>query len=1154
MSEGRPKLLAQLGVGGDGLSFSAELDGRPVVVHHLVGAAGDAARLSQVEARLRAVALAAGPGVLQVLRHDLSLEVPEIIVEARGRSLSARLTDGGVDAPEVLETCTMLAAVLDRAHRVGLAHGELCPSMVWVEDDFPWLDFTGLDTGALGAPTMLDLACVPPERESRTPAADGYALARLIAGAYLGRAPGADETLSLPGPLADALGDLLARDPAERPPMSLAVVELARAAAASGARGDVEEPDESAQTVAFVPEERADDLAGRFVLNERLGQGAMGVVWRASDCVEGGEVAIKLLIPEVVDQPDKRFRREARLLAKIRHPNVARLVDAAPEGQTPWIAIELVPGRTLAEVFEERGPLGQNEAAALIAQAARGVAAGHEVGVVHRDIKPENLMLVERASEAGERGQVKVVDFGIARRVDEREELAITQDDKVLGTPTYMAPETVRGADLAPSADVYSLAATLFEALSGRPPFTGPSAAAVLAQVIGDPAPSLREHCPNASEALEAVVARGLTKSAAERYRDAAAFADALEEAVLGPAEGAVAHPRLPEDAPSELLVYRFEWDLAASREALWPFVSNTERINRAVGLSAIDYERQPGSDGVEVYAKLKVKGISLEWREHPYEWVEGRRFGYLREYSEGPFVLLRNTVELSDGSDGGTRLTHTVEVLPRGMIGRAAAALEVGRNFKKGLDEVYRRIDSLLQGSLEGPARVVDAFEAPVSLADGAEERLRAMEQRLVERGAKPSVVDALGEWLRHAPSHEAARLRPLAFARRLGLEEREVVEACLLAAHEGALQLLWDLLCPSCRVPAQIEETLRAVSDHGHCDACDLDFDLDVAGSIEAIFRAHPQLRDAELATYCIGSPGHAPHVVAQMRVAAGERLALDLDLDEGEYKLSGRLLPREATFRVDDRAAAGRWDVWLSEGPSPELPHALSPGEQRIVLDNDTDGERVVRLERTAGRSDALTAARLAATPLFRQLFRAELLRQGQLLSVSQVSLLRVELSGVDALWADGDEARALEKLQSALRAIEDVIADEGGGVVKLEGDGLLAAFPDPAGVARGAFGVQARLVEMHERLGLDGRVAGHTGRALMLTFDGRLDYFGHVTRHLSKLAARAPDGRICVSESLAVDPGVARVIEELAPQRDLQMTDDDRVALLLRPVAS
>src|SRR5262249_27899942 len=153
---------------------------------------------------------------------------------------------------------------------------------------------------------------------------------------------------------------------------------------------------------------------------------------------------------------------------------------------------------------------------------------------------------------------------------------------------------------------------------------------------------------------------------------------------------------------------------------------------------------------------------------------------------------------------------------------------------------------------------------------------------------------VERLGEFLAVAPPQEAARIRPLALARRLGLDPEQVVAACLHGARSGLLVLLWDVLCPACRIPSEVKDTLRALREHGRCDACNLAYELDLATSVELIFRAHPEVRDADVATYCIGGPAHSPHVVAQVRVAAGERLDLDLHLAEGAYRLRGPQLP--------------------------------------------------------------------------------------------------------------------------------------------------------------------------------------------------------------------------------------------------------------------
>src|SRR5262249_47261919 len=161
-------------------------------------------------------------------------------------------------------------------------------------------------------------------------------------------------------------------------------------------------------------------------------------------------------------------------------------------------------------------------------------------------------------------------------------------------------------------------------------------------------------------------------------------------------------------------------------------------------------------------------------------------------------------------------------------------------------------------------------------------------------------------------------------------------------------------------CRISCRVTDTLRAIGEHAHCEACHLDFQLDFANSIELIFRAHPEIRQADLGTYCIGGPAHSPHVIAQIRVAPRERIELDLALPEGIYRLRGPQLPWSVDFPVQTAAAIHRWEVNLA-GVGADRPPALRSGGQILILNNGQDRELVVRVERTASRSDALTAAR-------------------------------------------------------------------------------------------------------------------------------------------------------------------------------------------------
>src|SRR5262249_31751390 len=137
-------------------------------------------------------------------------------------------------------------------------------------------------------------------------------------------------------------------------------------------------------------------------------------------------------------------------------------------------------------------------------------------------------------------------------------------------------------------------------------------------------------------------------------------------------------------------------------------------------------------------------------------------------------------------------------------------------------------------------------------------------------------------------------------------------LVAACLHGARQGLLVLLWDILCPLCRIPSGIVDTLRALKEHRHCEACQVDFELGLTRSVEMIFRIHPEIRAAETGVFCVGGPGHSPHVVAQVRVPAAERVDLDLTLTEGAYRVRGPQLPRAFDFQVAPDAFLTRWSL--------------------------------------------------------------------------------------------------------------------------------------------------------------------------------------------------------------------------------------------------
>ncbi|WP_166140694.1 serine/threonine-protein kinase [Nocardioides ochotonae] len=227
-------------------------------------------------------------------------------------------------------------------------------------------------------------------------------------------------------------------------------------------------------------------IAGRYSLVREIGRGGMGAVWLGRDEVLGREVALKRIGPAPGhDDPSvalERAGREARLAARLNHPHVVAVFDLLGEGDDQWLVMEYVAGSTLSQLVRSSGPLSPDQAASLLSQAAEGLAAAHEAGIVHRDVKPSNILVTPD-------GQVKLTDFGIARGGTD---LTLTRTGLVTGSPAYLAPEVASGQPATAASDVWSLGATLFHALAGHPPYdVGDNLLGALYRIVHEEPPRL---------------------------------------------------------------------------------------------------------------------------------------------------------------------------------------------------------------------------------------------------------------------------------------------------------------------------------------------------------------------------------------------------------------------------------------------------------------------------------------------------------------------------------------------------------------------------------------------------------------------------------------------------------------------------------------
>jgi len=269
---------------------------------------------------------------------------------------------------------------------------------------------------------------------------------------------------------------------------------------------------------------------GSYVVRRKLGEGGMGVVYVGVHTQLGQEVALKLLLPEVSQNPEivARFFNEARAASRINHPGIVRILDVgqAPDGSA-FFVMELLAGESLAARMR-RGPMPVAKACLIVRQVAGGLAAAHRTGIVHRDLKPDNIFLAPDPDVAGGE-RAKILDFGIAKLTADAQNLSTTRTGTLLGTPYYMSPEQCRGArDVDWRADIYALGCILYELLTGRRPFDGEG----LGEILGKhqfvaPAPP-RAIVPSLPPELEAVTLRALAKNPSDRQQSMDELAEAL--------------------------------------------------------------------------------------------------------------------------------------------------------------------------------------------------------------------------------------------------------------------------------------------------------------------------------------------------------------------------------------------------------------------------------------------------------------------------------------------------------------------------------------------------------------------------------------------------------------------------------------------------
>lgn len=596
----------------------------------------------------------------------------------------------------------------------------------------------------------------------------------------------------------------------------------------------------------------------------------------------------------------------------------------------------------------------------------------------------------------------------------------------------------------------------------------------------------------------------------------------------------------------------RWEFDLKSSPEDLWPFVADTNRFNRDTGVPKIEIEEGKRLPNARRKIRLSIYGLPVEWEEQPFEWVRPKRFGVERVYSKGPMARLKVLAELTPKSDGGTHLTYELWATPRNLVGSVAIPLQLNMVIGPRLRTAIQKYDNLASTGTAITAGDV-ASQSTFDL-----QRLGALKQKLIadiqtteSPEQKAAIAERLADLLEHGDDFAVSRIRAYKLADDWREPRRLVLEVCLRATRVGLLDFQWDLLCPLCRGPQESGVSLKDIKAEVHCAGCQIDFTINFDRYVELTFRPNAAVRSIEVPSYCVGSPHFTPHVVAQQLLPAGEKRELVLPLEVGNYRLRALELQGSQDLTVSPDGEDSAHVTLSNSGWNQEALHVRE--RFTLQLNNETNAEHLLILERLEWSDQATTAAEVTALQMFRDLFASEALRPGEQISVGTLTILFTDLRHSTQLYREIGDATAFGRVMSHFDIVKKAIARHDGAVVKTIGDAVMAVFKSAADGLHAMLEVQKELAEPADgKMPLTLKAGLNTGPCIAVTLNDRLDYFGSTVNMAARLEGLSSGSDVVISGSVYEDAKVRELIDShgfSAVEFDMSLKgfDDERFEL-------
>lgn len=558
-----------------------------------------------------------------------------------------------------------------------------------------------------------------------------------------------------------------------------------------------------------------------------------------------------------------------------------------------------------------------------------------------------------------------------------------------------------------------------------------------------------------------------------------------------------------PLGRPLEIL---WSFKVKATADELWPFVADTSRFNRELGLQE---RRQKEVDG-SIIVDTKFGPFPQQWVEEPWTWVTNKHLSMQRVHKKG-FIKYSWAYFILEPLDSKNTAIHMYfGWIPKNFFARLFIKWGFSP-FKEKYAAIFSKAQKFIADQKEAENPHSDFF---VSKTYEKSKNLHLKKKKLLESPVSKKVAQKLCQYVETADPMDLNRIKVKPLALKWEIDESDLVQTCLYATRVGILTLTWDVICPHCRGPRSENQSLSEIKKEDYCKVCKIDFDTSDENAVEVIFHVHPSVREIPEQQYCSAEPTKKEHIKIQISVKPGESLKLLPQLGEGTHRVRTLTSRTSFVFEAKNKSSLKSlsWDG--SNQKQKRVESNLTP---TIEVTNKNKKPEIFIVEEMWWNNEALRPGQVFGYPEFRDLFSAECLSADVKLALGNQCIVFTDIVGSTAFYENSGDAVAFNEVKKHFKELSDAITSFNGVVVKTIGDAVMGSFHTTKNALDACLEIQNRFQKDRKDTPIRLRISLHYGKVMAVQLNTGLDYFGKTVNTAAKLQACAEGGQIALSES-------------------------------------